>query len=125
MGDSRFDFCAQQNGRPVAVEVKGCTLEADGHARFPDAPTQRGVKHLQGLAALAAQGWRAVILIVIQMKGVHSFSPNWATHAAFGEALVQAAAAGVELHALDCRIAPQSMVIDAPVKTDLRRPDAP
>lgn len=124
VGDSRFDFCAQQDGRPVAVEVKGCTLEMNGHARFPDAPTQRGVKHLQGLAALAAQGWRAVLLVVIQMKGVHTFSPNWATHAAFGEALVQAAAAGVEIHALDCRVMPRSMALDAPVGCDLHRPDA-
>lgn len=122
VGDSRFDFCAKQGERPVAVEVKGCTLEENGHVRFPDAPTLRGVKHVQGLTALAAQGWRACVLIVVQMKGVHTFSPNWKTHAAFGAALVQAAAAGVEIHALDCRVTPHGMVLDAPLAVDLCPP---
>ena len=115
LGDSRFDFYARQNGRPVLVEVKGCTLEADGFACFPDAPTLRGVKHLQELTAYAQQGWRCCALFVIQMKGMHAFGPNWATHPAFGQAMQQARAAGVELHAVDCIVTPTTMTIDAPV----------
>ena len=76
VGDSRFDFAAEQDGRPVYIEVKGCTLETDGVARFPDAPTERGVKHVRGLTRLAGQGCRCVVLIVIQMKGVTRFEPN-------------------------------------------------
>lgn len=115
LGGSRFDFYAEQNGRPMLVEVKGCTLENDGFARFPDAPTQRGVKHLQELAHYAQQGWRCCALFVIQMKGVHAFGPNWATHPAFGQAMRQAQAAGVELHAVECCVTPRGMTIDAPV----------
>ncbi len=122
VGDSRFDFCALQQGRPVAVEVKGCTLEADGHARFPDAPTQRGLRHVHGLTALAQQGWRACVLIVVQMQGIHTFSPNWMTHAAFGEALNAAARAGVEIHAVDCLVTPQELRICSPVPVDLTPP---
>ncbi|MBQ7859816.1 MAG: DNA/RNA nuclease SfsA [Faecalibacterium sp.] len=115
LGDSRFDFYAEQNGRPLLVEVKGCTLETDGFARFPDAPTQRGVKHLTELAAYARQGWRCCALFVIQMKGVRTFGPNWATHPAFGTALQAAAEAGVEILAMDCFVTPQTVCIDAPV----------
>ncbi len=120
VGDSRFDFTAVQAGRPVAVEVKGCTLEADGLAQFPDAPTERGLKHVQGLQRLAGEGWRCVLLLVVQMKGVHTFAPNWNTHAAFGAALTKAAAAGVEIMALDCTVAPDGMLIDAPVRVELK-----
>ncbi len=122
VGDSRFDFCARQDGRPVAIEVKGCTLEQDGLARFPDAPTLRGLKHVQGLAALSKQGWRACVLIVVQMKGVHTFAPNWDTHPAFGRALAEAAAAGVEVHALTCRVTPWGTVIDTPIPVELVPP---
>ena len=125
LGDSRFDFYAVQNGHPVLVEVKGCTLEADGFARFPDAPTQRGVKHLQELAHYARQGWRCCALFVIQMKGIHGFGPNWNTHPAFGEAMQAAQAAGVELYAVDCRVTPQTMTIDLPVPICLHRPKTP
>lgn len=115
VGDSRFDFCARQGGRPVAIEVKGCTLEEGGVARFPDAPTLRGLKHVRGLTALARQGWRCAVLIVIQMKGVSLFRPNWRTQPEFGEALLAARDAGVEIIALDCRVAPGTVEIDAPV----------
>ncbi len=121
VGDSRFDFYAEQAGRPMVVEVKGCTLEADGLARFPDAPTERGLKHVRSLTALAGQGWRCCVLLVIQMKGVRAFAPNWETHPAFGEALAAAAAAGVEVRAMDCLVTPESMVLDAPVPVDLSR----
>ena len=122
LGDSRFDFYAEQDGHPMLVEVKGCTLETDGFARFPDAPTLRGIKHLQGLAHWAQQGWRCAALFVIQMKQVHTFGPNWATHPQFGQALADAQAAGVELWAMDCIITPDSMTLDKPVPIDLNRP---
>jgi len=76
IGDSRFDFAGEQDGRRVVIEVKGCTLEEDGIARFPDAPTQRGVKHVRGLIDLAGLGHRCIVLIVIQMKGVIIRSAN-------------------------------------------------
>ena len=118
VGESRFDFAAMQDGRPVYIEVKGCTLEVDGVARFPDAPTQRGVKHVRSLTALAGQGCRCVVLIVIQMKGVTRFEPNWDTHPEFGEALIEAQRAGVEIIAVDCEVVPGSVTIDKriPVK---------
>lgn len=122
LGDSRFDFYAEQDGRPMLVEVKGCTLETDGFARFPDAPTLRGIKHLQGLAHWAQQGWRCAALFVIQMEQVHTFGPNWTTHPQFGQALADAQAAGVELWAMDCIITPDSMTLDKPVPIDLSRP---
>jgi len=123
VGDSRFDFTAAQDGRPVAVEVKGCTLEQGGVARFPDAPTQRGLKHVRGLTGLAGEGWRAVLLIVIQMKGVHVFEPNWDTHPEFGRALIAAAAAGVEIVAMDCAAKPGEVTIDRPVRVELGNSD--
>lgn len=121
IGDSRFDFCAEQGGRRVVVEVKGCTLEENGVARFPDAPTERGVKHVRGLIELAKQGGRCVVLIVIQMKGVHVFRPNWETHPAFGQALLDAQAAGVEIIALDCVTTPGELRIDQLVRVDLTK----
>ena len=122
IGDSRFDFCGTQGGRRVVIEVKGCTLEDEGVARFPDAPTERGVKHLRGLARLARQGERCAVLIVVQMKGVRLFQPNWSTHLEFGEALIEAREAGVEILAMDCRVVPGGVEIDAPVPVDLTRP---
>lgn len=119
IGDSRFDFCAEQEGRRVVVEVKGCTLEENGVARFPDAPTERGVKHVRGLIELAKQGCRCAVLIVIQMKGVHSFRPNWATQPEFGLALREAREAGVEVVAVDCAVQPGSVTIDDRVEVDL------
>ena len=121
IGDSRFDFCAEQDGRRVVIEVKGCTLEDGGVARFPDAPTERGVKHVRGLTELAKQGCRCVILIVIQMKGVHVFRPNWETHPAFGEALLEAQAAGVEVIAVDCAVVPGTVEIDRRIALELTK----
>ena len=118
-GESRFDFAAEENGRRVYIEVKGCTLEENGVARFPDAPTERGLKHVRELARLAKEGCRCIVLIVIQMKGVHLFRPNWATHPEFGHALLAARDAGVEIVAVDCNVVPGEVRIDAPVATDL------
>lgn len=119
IGDSRFDFAGEQGDRRVVIEVKGCTLEENGIARFPDAPTQRGVKHMQGLTKLAAQGCRCIALIVIQMKGVYEFQPNWETHPEFGWALVEAQAAGVEIIAVDACVQPGIAQIDSRVKVNL------
>lgn len=113
--DSRFDFLLEDKLGRYFVEVKGVTLEEDGEARFPDAPTERGVKHLRGLQRAAAQGNRAAVFFVIQMKGVHCFRPNDRTHPAFGEALREAAAHGVKVFAYDCIVTPGSLSIDAPV----------
>ena len=120
IGDSRYDFAGEENSRRVVIEVKGCTLEEDGAAKFPDAPTERGVKHVRGLIELAKTGCRCIVLIVIQMKGVHVFRPNWATHPEFGLALADAQAAGVEIIAVDCRVSPGVAEIDARVPVDVR-----
>ena len=112
VGDSRFDFVAEQGGRPVAIEVKGCTLERGGVALFPDAPTLRGLKHVRGLMRLAGEGWRCVLLVVIQMKGVDVFMPNRDAQPAFADALAEALEKGVEIVAVDCAARPGSVEID-------------
>ena len=118
-GDSRFDFRLEDGRGPVFVEVKGVTLEEDGEARFPDAPTERGAKHLRGLLRAVEQGYRAAVCFVIQMKGPAVFRPNDRTDPAFGQALRRAAAGGVAVLAVDCRVEPDSLVIDRPVPVDL------
>jgi len=118
-GDSRFDFSFRKDGRPCFLEVKGVTLETDGVCAFPDAPTTRGVKHLQGLARAAREGYGAYVLFVIQMADVKYLRPNDATDPAFGEALRQAAAAGVQILAMDCKVTEDSMVIHSPVEIRL------
>ena len=117
--DSRFDFLLEDGDSPCFVEVKGVTLEEQGEVRFPDAPTQRGVKHLRGLMRAVEQGCRAAVFFVIQMKGAVCFRPNDATHPAFGQALREAAAAGVSVLAYDCRVTPDSLELDAPVPVQL------
>lgn len=114
-GDSRFDFRLTKDSKSIYVEVKGCTLEQDGIAKFPDAPTERGVKHIRELMAAKDAGHGAMILFVLQMKGPKIFSPNWETHPAFGEALREAQAAGVEILAYDCIVTPDTVQIDKPV----------
>ena len=116
VGQSRLDFCLElADGSHHFVEVKGVTLEENGHARFPDAPTERGVKHLRELTRLAQEGYRATAFFVIQMDDITDFSPNDDTHPAFGEALRQAAAAGVRVAAYSCRVTAESLAIDKPV----------
>ena len=110
-GDSRFDFSFTKDGKQCFLEVKGCTLEQDGVCAFPDAPTERGAKHLRGLTELARQGFGAYVLFVIQMTDVQYIHPNDATDPAFGTALREAAVNGVQVLAMDCRISPESMVI--------------
>ena len=96
-GDSRFDFAFEKDGKSCFLEVKGVTLENDGVCAFPDAPTERGAKHLKGLTQLAQEGYGAYVLFVIQMADVKYLHPNDATDPAFGKALREAAAAGVEI----------------------------
>ena len=113
--DSRFDYRLEDADGPIFVEVKGVTLEHDGVVRFPDAPTERGVKHLRGLRRAVEQGYRAAVFFVIQMEGMKCFIPNDETHPAFGAALREAAAAGVEVLAWECSVAPDQMEILRPV----------
>lgn len=118
-GKSRFDFCIEEENRTTFLEVKGVTLENDGIASFPDAPTERGVKHIEELIELKSQGYGAAILFVIQMKGISRFSSNDTTHKAFGDALRKAKKSGVDIYAYDCIVTPESMVIDQPVEVKL------
>ena len=118
-GDSRFDFSFVKDGKQCFLEVKGCTLENDGVCAFPDAPTERGAKHLRGLTELARQGYGAYVLFVIQMTDVKYIHPNDATDPAFGTALREAAANGVQVLAVDCRITPDSMTIGDFVPVEL------
>ncbi|MDO5416908.1 MAG: DNA/RNA nuclease SfsA [Lachnospiraceae bacterium] len=116
---SRFDLAFLLDGKQAFMEVKGVTLEQNGVAAFPDAPTQRGIKHLNELAACAGQGIPAFLLLVIQMEGILSFRPNMETHPEFGHALARAQAAGVRLLACDCLVTEHSMCIRRPVPIDL------
>lgn len=118
-GNSRFDFCIEEGSETTYLEVKGCTLENDGVASFPDAPTERGVKHIEELISLRKEGYGAAILFVIQMKGISEFRPNDITHRAFGDALRRAHAAGVKIYAYDSIITPYSIIIDQPVEVKL------
>ncbi|MBQ3107299.1 MAG: DNA/RNA nuclease SfsA [Firmicutes bacterium] len=115
LGDSRFDLYLEQEGRKAYIEVKGVTLEEEGICRFPDAPTERGIKHLKGLEEAAAAGHTAAVLFVIQMKDVVRFEPHEERHKAFADALRHAAANGVLVLACDCRVTPDSMNLKDPV----------
>ena len=118
-GLSRFGFSLETEQGVGYLEVKGCTLEREGHAYFPDAPTERGVKHLRELTELRRQGRCAAVLFLVQMKGVHAFSPNDGTDPAFGAALREARGAGVEILCYDCLVTPESMIADQPVPVEL------
>lgn len=118
-GESRFDFSFTKDGRPCFLEVKGVTLENDGICAFPDAPTQRGAKHLRGLSQLAKEGYGAYVLFVIQMTDVKYLHPNEATDPNFGAALRQASADGVQILAVDCRVTEYSMDIENKVEVRL------
>lgn len=118
-GGSRFDFYWQSPERQGFVEVKGVTLEEDGVARFPDAPTLRGVKHLEELMKARAEGYQTAVCFLIQMEGMRWMEPDDATHPEFGDALRRAAAAGVEVMALECRVTPDSLTALGPVAVQL------
>ena len=117
-GDSRFDFSFLKDGKTCFLEVKGCTLEHDGICAFPDAPTERGAKHLRGLTEAVKAGYGGYVLFVIQMSDVEYLHPNDATDPEFGKALREAAANGVEVLAVDCEVTVEEMNIRSfvPVK---------
>ena len=108
-GDSRFDFYVRNGAEEWFVEVKGCTLEVDNIGYFPDAPTERGIKHIRHLIRAKKEGYRAAVLFIIQMEGIAAIRPNDSTHPAFGEALREAAAEGVEVWATDCLVTPDTL----------------
>ena len=114
-GASRLDFCLETPHGLHLVEVKGVTLEEHGAARFPDAPTERGVKHIRELQKVVEMGMDATLFFVVQMAGMRSVSPNDATHPAFGAALREAAAVGVQVCAYDCLVTPNSLTMHQPV----------
>ncbi len=118
-GDSRFDFYIEDGERKIFIEVKGVTLEEDGVVRFPDAPTERGVKHIQELVRCVEDGYEAYILFVIQMRPVKYLEPNDVTHRAFGDALRAAKQAGVRILAYDCIVTEDSMVLGDAVEVRL------
>ena len=115
-GDSRIDFYMERFSGQVEperflMEVKGCTLEIDGVGYFPDAPTQRGVKHIRELIRARSEGFRSVLAFVIQMDGVSEVRPNVKMHPEFGDAMEEAEAAGVEIWFLPCHVEPDELVI--------------
>lgn len=119
-GNSRVDFYLETaEGKKIFIEVKGVTLEEEGIARFPDAPTLRGIKHIKELEQAVMKGYEAYILFVIQMKGIKWFEPNDRTHQAFGDTLREAAKNGVGILAYDCTITKDSMELDVPIEIRL------
>ena len=118
-GDSRFDFSFTLHGKPCFLEVKGVTLEQTGVCAFPDAPTERGAKHLRGLAAAARQGYGAYVLFVIQMEDVKYLHPNDRTDPNFGAALREAAEQGVQILAAACHVSEDTMEISGSVPVHL------
>lgn len=118
-GDSRFDFYIEADGKRHFVEVKGVTLEENGIVRFPDAPTQRGVKHVEELIRARKDGYESWVCFVVQMSHVKQFEPNDATHPQFGDALRRAAQAGVRVLALECSVKRDSLTISGTVPVQL------
>lgn len=118
-GDSRLDFCLERPEGLHLVEVKGVTLEREGHCLFPDAPTERGVRHLHELMRAVEEGHRATAFFVIQMADVLDFAPNDTTHPAFGEALREGGAPGRGDRGLHLRVTPETVTLDAPVPVRL------
>lgn len=117
---SRFDFYIEDcKGEKAFIEVKGVTLENDGAVLFPDAPTERGLKHVKELEQVIEEGMRAYIIFVIQMKDVKYFSPNYEAQEAFGEALKDAEKKGVEIYAYDCRVSEDEIVLNRQVEVRL------
>ena len=118
-GEGRFDFYLEQGKQKHLVEVKGVTLEEYGVVRFPDAPTERGVKHINGLMEALKQGYISWLCFVVQMSGVRYLEPNDETHPAFGEILRRAKTAGVRVLALECEVTPDSLTITKQVPVHL------
>ena len=112
-GESRIDFYMERGGEKYLMEVKGCTLEVDGTGYFPDAPTERGVRHIRELIRAAGEGYHASLAFVIQMDGVKEVRANVQTHPAFGEALEEAKRRGVRVIFLPCRVEPDRIEVCA------------
>jgi len=112
-GDSRFDFYIESDDRKCFVEVKGVTLEFDGVVMFPDAPTERGIKHLRGLMRALDEGYECYVALIVQMKGMSYFTPNYATHEEFGKVLEEAYEKGVKILVYDCLVTEDSMKVDS------------
>ncbi len=121
-GNSRFDLYVEAGERKIFIEVKGVTLEEDGVCRFPDAPSDRAVKHMEELICAHREGYETYVFFVIQMEGVRYFTPNVDTHPAFADALRKAKAAGVKILAYDCSVTPDSIRIRNPVDVVLESP---
>ena len=120
--NSRFDFYIEENEKRYFMEVKGVTLEEDGVVRFPDAPSERAIKHVEELIHAVNLGYEAIILFVIQMGDVLHFEPNWVTQRKFGEVLQRAEEAGVRILAYDCIVSRENMVLHNSVKVELNLP---
>lgn len=118
-GNSRFDLYIETPDKKCFIEIKGVTLEEDGVVRFPDAPTQRGVKHVKELCRCIEDGYQAYIMFVIQMEDVRYFEPNEATHPEFGEALREAQKAGVHILAYACDVRKDLINLSKPVRVYL------
>lgn len=119
-GESRFDFYLEAEDKKAFVEVKGVTLEENGKALFPDAPTERGLKHVEELVKARKEGYEAYIVFIVQMTGVTFFSPNSKMHADFGKALEKAERSGVKILCYDCDVTGESITIKDPVPVKLR-----
>lgn len=120
-GNSRFDLYVESDRRKAFIEVKGVTLEEQNIARFPDAPTERGIKHIKELIRCMEDGYEAYLLFVIQMKGVKEFRPNWITHEKFGDVLSLADQKGVRILAYDCMVTEDTMEILSQVPINLKK----
>ena len=118
-GDSRYDFSFVKDGMRCFLEVKGCTLENDGICAFPDAPTDRGAKHIRGLTRAVSEGYGGYVLFVIQMSDVKFIRPHDETDPEFGRCLREAAANGVRVLAMDCAVTPETMEVRLPVAVKL------
>ncbi len=120
-GDSRFDFYVEDGERKAFLEVKGVTLDEGGIARFPDAPTLRGLKHMRELAACLEEGYEAYLIFVVQMKGIRKMQANWIRQPEFGEELARIACAGVQVLAFDCLVSPDEIRLDQQLAVDFDR----
>ena len=114
--NSRFDFYIETNDKKIFVEVKGVTLEEEGLAKFPDAPTERGIKHIKELAECIKEGYEAYIFFIVQIPGIKHFTPNAEMHPEFADELIKAEQLGVNVKAVNCNVLPDTLEINDFVK---------
>ncbi len=120
-GDSRFDFYIEDGDRKCFAEIKGVTLENNGVVSFPDAPTERGVKHLRGLMKAVKEGFDCYAVFIVQMRPADYFIPNYDTHEEFGLVLEEAERGGVHIKVYDCVVTPDSMTVGEPMENRFRK----